>query len=119
MSSSLRIINWQADKMEATLNNKLVASLKAAQSKYDYIPESSSVTREPTSAPDPGVWGWANELIIKSFAISGSQVYNDIKDPSDAAPNIELLLWVFPDYAVFSQLEKQLGDKIHPSTFTN
>ncbi|MCB4379129.1 hypothetical protein FZX02_01415 [Synechococcus sp. MU1644] len=115
MASNLRIINWQADKMTSTLNTKALAPLAHSQAKYNYIPNSLTVRREPASEPAPGVWGRHNTLVVQSEGSSGSQLYNDLTDPADAAPNIEMLLWIFPDYVVFSQLEKQLGQKIYPS----
>lgn len=115
MASNLRIVNWQANKMASTLNAKALSELKPSEARYNYIPNSLTVPREPASAPAPGVWGRHNTLVVQSDGSSGSQLYNDLHDPSGAAPNTEMLLWVFKDYLVFSQLGKQLGEKIYPS----
>ncbi|WP_189370799.1 hypothetical protein [Tateyamaria omphalii] len=101
--------------MTSTLNTKVLSELKPSEAKHNYIPDSLSVRREPTNAPTPGVWGRINTLVIKSKAVSGSQTYNDLHDPEGAAPNTEMLLWVFDGYLVISQLGKQLGEKIYPS----
>ncbi|MBY5935086.1 hypothetical protein KUV51_18925 [Tateyamaria omphalii] len=117
MASDLRIINWQADKMTPTLNFQGLSELKPSEARHHYLPYSQTVPRKPADAPKPGEWGRINTLVITSRASSEAQTYNDLYDPEGAAPNNEMLLWVFKDYLVISQLGKQLGGKIYPSVW--
>mgnify|MGYP005988801423 CR=1 FL=1 len=115
MSSQLRIINWKPDQIVPDLNTGQLPSLKPSTAKQNFLPYSQSVARDPSGPHNPMVWGEVNTLIIKPSSGGKTQVYNGLSDPKEAAPNTELLLWVFPEFLVFSQFNKQLGGKIHPS----
>lgn len=113
MSSTLYLINWCPQKVTATLNTKQLSQITASSSKYNYIPYTLSVPRDSSGPGQPGVWGNDNTLVV--LVDGASKVYNSIKDPNDAAPNNDLLLWIFADFVVFSQFDKQLGNPVNPS----
>lgn len=113
MSSNLYLINWCPNSITATLNTQPLSPIKPSSSQFNYFPFSLAVHRDASGAGKPGVWGNDNALIILSDG--ASKLYNNLKDPSGAAPNNDLLLWIFTDFLVFSQFENQLGSPIHPS----
>jgi hypothetical protein len=114
MSSNLYLINWSPHSITPTLNTlPLSPPIKPSSSQINYFPLSLAVHRDASSAGKPGVWGKDNALIV--LADGTSKLYNNLKDPNGAAPNNDLLLWIFTDFLVFSQFENQLGSPIHPS----
>lgn len=114
MSSNLYLINWCPNSITATLNTQpLAPPIKVSSSQFNYFPFSLAVLRDVSSAGKPGVWGNDNALIV--LVDGKSKLYNNLKDPNDAAPNNDLLLWIFTDFLVFSQFNNQLGSPIHPS----
>lgn len=113
MSSTLYLINWCPQKMTATLNTKQLSPINPSSSKYNYVPYTLSIPRDSSLHGQPGVWGNDNTLVV--LVDGASKVYNSIKDPSGAAPNNDLLLWIFTDFVVFSQFNNQLGSPVNPS----
>ena len=113
MSSTLYLINWCPNSITATLNTKQLSPINPSKSQYNYFPYSLSVHRDASAPGKAGEWGNDNALII--LVDGSSKRYNNIKDPNGAAPNNELLLWIFTDFVVFSQFENQLGSPINPS----
>jgi hypothetical protein len=113
MSSNLYLINWCPNSITATLNTQPLSPIKPSSSQFNYFPSSLAVQRDASGAGKPGVWGNDNALIV--LAEGTSKLYNNLKDPKGAAPNNDLLLWIFTDFLVFSQFENQLGSPIHPS----
>lgn len=114
MSSTLFLINWSPYPIRVTLNTQqLTPPINPSVSKYNYFPNSLSVRRDTSAPGKPGIWGNDNALIV--LVDSASKLYNSIKDPSGAAPNHDLLLWIFEDFVVFSQFDNQLGSPVNPS----
>lgn len=113
MSSTLYLINWSPYQITATLNTLPLSPISPSLSKYNYFPNSLAVKRDPSAHGKAGEWGNDNALIV--MVDGASKRYNNIKDPNDAAPNNELLLWIFNDFVVFSQFENQLGSPVNPS----
>ena len=114
MSSSLYLINWCPNSVTATLNTQpLSPPIKPSSSGSNYFPYSLAVQRDASLPGKPGVWGNDNALIV--LVDGKSKLYNDIKDPNGAAPNNDLLLWIFTDFVVFSQFDNQLGSPVYPS----
>jgi hypothetical protein len=113
MSSSLFLINWCPNSITATLNTQQLSPIKATSGQSNYFPYALSVLRDASAPGKPGVWGNDNALIV--LVDGSSKRYNNIKDPNGAAPNNDLLLWIFTDFVVFSQFENQLGSAINPS----
>lgn len=113
MSSSLYLINWCPNPVTSTLNTQPLSQIKTSSSQYNYFPSSLAVPRDASSAGKSGVWGNDNALIV--LVDGKSKLYNNLKDPNGAAPNNDLLLWIFTDFLVFSQFENQLGSPIYPS----
>jgi hypothetical protein len=114
MSSSLYLINWCPSSITATLNTQpLSPAIKPSSSGSNYFPFSLAVARNASVPGKPGVWGNDNALIV--LVEGKTKLYNSIKDPSGAAPNNDLLLWIFTDFVVFSQFDNQLGSPVNPS----
>ncbi|MEK6304208.1 MAG: hypothetical protein AABO41_26265 [Acidobacteriota bacterium] len=113
MSSTLYMINWCPNKVTATLNTKQLSPIDPSLSKDYYFPDSLAVPRDASVPGKAGVWGNDNALIV--LVDGANKLYNSIKDPSGAAPNNDLLLWIFTDFVVFSQFDNQLGSPVHPS----
>ena len=113
MSSNLYMINWCPNSITPTLNTQSLSPIKPSSSQYNYFPFSLAVARNASVPGKPGVWGNDNALIV--LVDGTSKLYNNIKDPSGAAPNNDLLLWIFTDFVVFSQFDNQLGSPVHPS----
>jgi len=113
MSSTLYMINWCPNTITPTLNTKPLSKIDPSLSKYNYFPSSLAVARDASGPGKAGVWGNDNALIV--LVDGTSKLYNSIKDPSGAAPNNDLLLWIFTDFVVFSQFDNQLGSPVHPS----
>lgn len=114
MSSSLYLINWCPNSITATLNTlPLSPPIKPSSSGSNYFPLSLAVPRNTSVPGKPGVWGNDNALIV--LVDGRSKLYNSIRDPNGAAPNNDMLLWIFTDFVVFSQFDNQLGSPVHPS----
>lgn len=113
MSSTLYMINWCPNSITATLNTEQLPQIKPSSSKGNYFPPSLPVERDASGPGKPAVWGNDNALIV--LVDGSSKRYNNIKDPNGAAPNNDLLLWIFADFVVFSQFDSQLGSPVHPS----
>ena len=114
MSSTLYLINWCPNSITATLNTlPLTPPIKPSTNQFNYFPFAFPVQRDASAPGKPGVWGTDNALIV--LVDGASKLYNRIKDPNGAAPNNDLLLWIFTDFVVFSQFENQLGSPVHPS----
>jgi hypothetical protein len=113
MSSTLYMINWCPNTITATLNTKPLSPINPSLSKFNYFPNSLAVPRDASVPGKAGVWGNDNALIV--LVDGTSKLYNSIKDPNGAAPNNDLLLWIFTDFVVFSQFDNQLGSPVHPS----
>ncbi|MGD2114034.1 MAG: hypothetical protein PVG07_03215 [Acidobacteriota bacterium] len=116
MSSMLFLINWSPDSVTPTLNQGMLTSIKPSSATYEYYPYQITVPRDASGPGEPGEWGNVNSLVVKHSGSSGSQVYNDLADPEGAEPNTDLLLWIFPEFIVFSQRETQLGSPVYPGT---
>lgn len=113
MSSTLYMINWCPNPITVTLNTQqFTPPIKVSSSKSNYFPFTLPVPRDASVAGRPGVWGNDNTLIV--LVDGSSKLYNNIKDPNGAAPNNDLLLWVFSDFVVFSQFDNQLGSPVNP-----
>ncbi|CAA0081656.1 Uncharacterised protein [BD1-7 clade bacterium] len=112
MSSTIRFVNWMPESVTPVLNQSMLSDLKTSTAAHSYFPYSMSVPRQPDQPPSAGVWGNTNNLVVKSGG--KSQIYNNLTEPENSAPNQELILWVFPDFVIFSQFEKQLGEKVFP-----
>lgn len=112
MASNLYLINWCPNEITATLNTQPLSPIKPSSSQFNYFPPSLAVQRDASGAGKSGVWGNDNALIV--LVEGKSKLYNNLKDPKGAAPNNDLLLWIFTDFLVFSQFENQLGSPIHP-----
>lgn len=115
MSATLWIINWAPEEVTPSLNTEDLSPVKATEAKYNYFPISTSVPRDASAPGEPGIWGNNNSLTVKPTGGGSSQIYNNLQDPEGAAPNTDLLLWIFPDFLVFSQLDKQLGNPVKPT----
>lgn len=113
MSSTLYLINWCPNAITATLNIQQLSPIKPSSSKNNYFPSTLAVQRDASAPGKPGVWGNDNALIV--LVDGSSKRYNSIKDPNGAAPNNDLLLWIFTDFVVFSQFDNQLGSPVNPS----
>jgi hypothetical protein len=113
MSSTLYLINWCPYQITATLNTLPLTPINPPLSKYNYFPNSLAVNRDASAPGKPGVWGNDNALIV--LVDGASKRYNSIKDPNGAAPNNDVLLWIFDDFVVFSQFDNQLGSPVNPS----
>ena len=109
MSSTLYLINWCPNPITLTTT----PAIKSSRVQDNYFPFSLPVLRDASLPGKPGVWGNDNALII--LVDGTSRLYNSIKDPNGAAPNNDLLLWIFTDFVVFSQFENQLGSPVNPS----
>lgn len=108
------LINWCPNQITVTLNaQQLAPPIKTSSSQSNYFPYTLSVLRDAAVPGRPGVWGNDNTLVI--LVDGGSKLYNNIKDPNGAAPNNDLLLWIFTDFVVFSQFDNQLGSPVNPS----
>jgi hypothetical protein len=114
MTSTLSIINWAPTKITATLNQIQLSALSTSTPSDNYYPYNLDVPRVP-GAPPPGSWGSVNSLTLKSTDVSWTRIYNYLTEPRGAKPNIALMLWVFQDYLVFSQIGEQLGPTISPN----
>lgn len=114
MSTTITFANWAAADVIPSLNQFDLKALKATQASFDYYPYTTSTTRDPSQPGGPGLWGSVNNLVIKPTGGGTSQVYNNLPDPADAAPNNPLMLWIFPEFIVFSQFEKQISDPVYP-----
>jgi len=114
MSSNLYLINWCPNSISVTLNTEpfYPPPIEPSTSQYNYFPPSLAVQRDVSSSGKKGVWGKDNALIV--LVDGKSKLYNNLKDPSGATPNNDLLLWIFSDFLWFSQFENQLGSPIHP-----
>jgi hypothetical protein len=114
MSSTLYLINWCPNPITVTLNaQQFTPPIKTSSSQSNYFPYALSVLRDASVPGRAGVWGNDNALII--LVDGTSKRYNNIRDPNDAAPNNDLLLWIFTDFVVFSQFDNQLGSPVNPS----
>lgn len=114
MSSNTLFINWTPYLVAVNLNGKNVASINPARQQDSYFPYQETVERDTSTSNKPGVWGMSNSMAL---TMDGqATIYNDLNDPSGAAPNVDLLVWIFPDFLVLSQLGKQLGNRIVPSS---
>jgi hypothetical protein len=108
------MINWCPNAITVTLNTQQFSPpINPSSSKYNYFPYQLAVPRDASVPGKPGVWGNDNALIV--LVDGTSKRYNSIKDPNGAAPNNDLLLWIFTDFVVFSQFDSQLGDPVSPS----
>lgn len=115
MSSTLFLINWAPEAVTVTLNQGQLPSIDVTDSSFSYYPYSDTVPRDASGPGAPGRWGDVNQLVVQPSGGGSSQIYNGIKDPEKAAPNTNLLLWIFPSFIVFSQLDNQLGEPVYPS----
>ena len=115
MSSTLYVINWCPVGITVTLNTQRLSPspIKPSSPQQNYFPFTTSVPRNVSGPGQMGVWGNDNALIV--LVDGTSKLYNSIKDPNGAAPNNDLLLWIFTDFVVFSQFDNQLGNPVHPS----
>lgn len=109
MSSNLRLINWGPKAITPTLNEKDLGSVKESSAPFNYYPFTTSVPRDPSGPGGPGVWGRDNSLRVRPTGGGATLTYDNLQDPEGAAPNNELLLWIFPEFLVFSQFDKQLA----------
>jgi hypothetical protein len=114
MSSLLYLINWTPQKVTPTLNQMTLPAINAASAAFEYYPFQVAVKRDASGPGKPGQWGNVNTLVVIPSSGGTSQIYNYIKDPDGAAPNNALLLWIFPDFVVFSQFDEELGAHITP-----
>lgn len=114
MGSTLSILNWTPARITPTLNQTVLESIPSSAAQDNYYPYNQDVPRVP-GAPPPGIWGAINNLTVKSTDVSQTRIYNSLAEPADARPNIALMLWVFPDYLIFSQIGEQLGPPVKPN----
>ena len=108
------LINWTPNDVKPTLNQGVLSKIQASAAKFNYYPNQIAVRRDVSVSGKPGQWGNVNTLIVVPSPGGTSQIYNNIKDPEGAAPNNTLLLWIFPDFVVFSQFDEERGDHITP-----
>lgn len=115
MSSDLKVINWTSKDVHVTLNVGSAHRLNApSRDSSCYVPTVRSWPRDTTSQRKRGDrWGSVNDLTVDVWW-GGESHWYDLADPRGAAMDLELLLWVFPDYLVFSQAGRQLGDVVPP-----
>jgi hypothetical protein len=107
MSSILSIINWTPARITPTLNGVVLSPIDPSNAKDNYYPWDVSVERV-SGSPSGGVWGAVNNITFTSSDSSQTQIYDNLKDPSGARPNIALLMWILPGSAVFSQIGERL-----------
>jgi hypothetical protein len=115
MSSTIRFVNWSAKSVIPSLNGGDLSELDVSSASFNYYPYSNQAQRDASQPPSERFWGNSNSLTIRPVDGGDTQIYNDLSEPDGTAPNNELILWIFPDYVVFSQFENQLGDPIKPS----
>ena len=108
MSSSLFIVNWTASAITPTLNGTQLPSIPTSKASENYFPYDISVPRT-TGTSQPGIWGTLNNFQVTLTESSKTEVYNSLADPKCAKPNIALMMWVFPDNVVFSQIGERLS----------
>jgi hypothetical protein len=107
------MINWCPNQITVTLNGQQFSPpIKSSRSQDNYFPFSLPVLRDASLPGKLGVWGNDNALIV--LVDGASKTYNNIRDPNGAAPNNDMLLWIFNEFVVFSQFENQLGNPVHP-----
>lgn len=114
MSTTITIVNWKPEDLIPSLNQFDLAVIKATKAAYDYYPYTTSTAREPSKPASPGIWGETNTLVVKPVGGGTSQIYNNLSDPSGAAPNNPLMLWIFPEFLIFSQFENQISNPVYP-----
>jgi hypothetical protein len=114
MSSTLSILNWTPTDITATLNQIPLDPILPSAARDHYYPYNLDVPRV-AGAPPPGSWGAINNLTVKSTGVSQTQIYNSLAEPEKARSNIALMLWVFPDCLIFSQVGEQLGPPVKPN----
>ncbi len=113
MSSTLSILNWTPTAITVTLNQTPLDPIPTSAVPDHYYPYNLDVPRVAGSPP-PGSWGAINSLTVKSTDAPQTKVYDSLADPEGAAQNIALMLWVFPDCLIFSQVGEQLGPPVTP-----
>jgi hypothetical protein len=114
MSSTLYLINWCPNPITVTLNKKEFSPpINPSRNRDNYFPFALAVHRDASAPGKSGEWGNDNTLVV--LVDGSSKLYNNIKDPNGAAPNNDLLLWIFTDFVVFSQFDHQLGNPVNPS----
>jgi len=114
MSTTITFVNWRPEELIPSLNQFDLAAIKATKASFEYYPYTTNALRNPSEPGQPGVWGYTNNLVVKPVGGGSSQVYNNLADPAGAAPNNPIMLWIFPDFLIFSQFEKQISDPVYP-----
>jgi hypothetical protein len=114
MSSTLSIINWTPSPITVMLNQAQLDQIPTSTRDDSYYPYNLEVPRHG-GPPTEGTWGADNNSLVVMSSASPTKIYNSLADPGKAGPNIALMLWVFPDCLIFSQLGEQLGTPVKPN----
>ena len=112
MSSNLYLVNWTPLQIVPVLNGSQLTKIPPAEAKDDYVPYSLTIIRVASESPPVGgEWCADNELVIKQ---NGQTQRYELADPSPGQGDTDLFLWTFPDFIVFSQRSRQVGDRHYP-----
>jgi hypothetical protein len=117
--ADLVLYNWTPWAATVQLNGIQTlpdGPIPGSQAQYGYFPFSARVPVDLSN--DHGTsdsWGRTNAFRVAWNEVGAPNVFSDLQDPGSAA-NSDLLLWIFPDRVVISQLNRVLSD-VRPDAF--
>ena len=115
--ADLIIFNWAPWEAYVELNSISGipgSPIQSSQQQYDYYPFKLQVPIDLSNDHGPAnSWGKINDFRVKWPETSQPDNYLNLANPA-AATGGDLLLWIFPDKVVFSQLNQYL-DEVCPT----